>query len=71
MESFEDKDLLSFDTSSWDSFNSSLLRSNSVMVNRWLVSKVVRELLASRYSLPKLSRESRSLYISSYGWESL
>jgi hypothetical protein len=63
MESFEDKDLLSFDTS--------LLRSNSAMVKRWLLSKVVRELLASWYSLSKMSRESRSLCISSCGWESL
>jgi hypothetical protein len=69
MESFKDKDLLSFDTSSWDSFNSSLLHSNSAMVKRWLLSKVVRELLASRYSLSRLFQESRSFRISSCRWE--
>jgi hypothetical protein len=54
-ESFEDKDLLSFDTSSWETLNSSLWHSSSVMVKRWLLTKVVMELLASQYSLPKLS----------------
>jgi hypothetical protein len=36
------------------------------MVKRWLLSKMVKELLVSRYSLSKLSREATSARFSSY-----
>jgi hypothetical protein len=36
------------------------------MVKRWLLSKIVKELLASRYSLSRLSREATSARFSSY-----
>jgi hypothetical protein len=36
------------------------------MVKRWLLSRMVKELLASRYSLSKLSREATSAHFSSY-----
>jgi hypothetical protein len=36
------------------------------MVKRWLLSKMVKELLASRYSLSRLSREATSAHFSSY-----
>jgi hypothetical protein len=75
VESLEDRDLLSADTSSWDSFSSFLLRSSSSMVNWWLLSKVVRELEVSLYNLSRLFRETSSVWfsalslcISSRGW---
>jgi hypothetical protein len=36
------------------------------MVKRWLLSRMVKELLASRYNLSRLSREATSVYFSSY-----
>jgi hypothetical protein len=36
------------------------------MVKRWLLSKMVREVLASRYNLSRLSREAASALFSSY-----
>jgi hypothetical protein len=36
------------------------------MVKRWLLSKIVKELLASRYNLSRLSREAASVLFSSY-----
>jgi hypothetical protein len=39
------------------------------MVNRWLLSKIVKELLASRYNLSKLSRDAASARFSSYEQE--
>jgi hypothetical protein len=36
------------------------------MVKRWLLSRMVKELLASRYSLSRLSREATSARFSSY-----
>jgi hypothetical protein len=40
------------------------------MVKRWLLSKMVRELLASQYNLSRLSREAASACFSSYKQES-
>jgi hypothetical protein len=39
------------------------------MVKRWLLSKIVKELLASRYNLSRLSREAASARFSSYKQE--
>jgi hypothetical protein len=39
------------------------------MVKRWLLSSIVRELLASRYSLSRLSQEAASARFSSYEQE--
>jgi hypothetical protein len=39
-------------------------------VKRWLLSKMVRELLASRYNLSRLSREAASTRFSSCRQES-
>jgi hypothetical protein len=39
-------------------------------VKRWLLSKIVKELLASRYNLSRLSREAASTHFSSYRQES-
>jgi hypothetical protein len=36
------------------------------MVKRWLLSRMVKELLTSLYSLPRLSREATSALFSSY-----
>jgi hypothetical protein len=36
------------------------------MVKRWLLSRMVKELLASRYNLSRLSREATSARFSSY-----
>jgi hypothetical protein len=38
-------------------------------VKRWLLSKIVKELLASRYNLSRLSREAASARLSSYEQE--
>jgi hypothetical protein len=38
-------------------------------VKRWLLSKIVKELLASRYNLSRLSREAASARFSSYKQE--
>jgi hypothetical protein len=38
-------------------------------VKRWLLSNMVRELLVSRYSLSRLSREGASARVSSYEQE--
>jgi hypothetical protein len=42
----------------------------STMVKRWLLSKMVIELLASRYNLSRLSREAASARFSSCRQES-
>jgi hypothetical protein len=39
------------------------------MVKRWLLSKIFKELLASRYNLSRLSREAASAHFSSYKQE--
>jgi hypothetical protein len=39
------------------------------MVKRWILSKMVKELLASRYSLSRLSQEATSAHVSSYKQE--
>jgi hypothetical protein len=35
------------------------------MVKRWLLSRMVKELLASRYNMSRLSREATSVHFSS------
>jgi hypothetical protein len=66
MESLLDTNYLSRRISSWDTCSSWRWWSRSVMVKRWLLSKMVRELLASRYNLSRLSQEAASARFSSY-----
>jgi hypothetical protein len=40
-------------------------------VKQWLLSKIVKELLASRYNLSRLSREAASARLSSYEQEAI
>jgi hypothetical protein len=70
MESLLYTNYLSRRTSSWDTCSLRRWWSRSDIVKRWLLSKMVKELLASRYNLSRLSREAASARFSSYKQES-
>jgi hypothetical protein len=69
-ESLLDTNYLSRRISSWDTCSSWWWWSRSAMVKRWLLSKMVKELLVSRYNLSRLSREATSARFSSSRQES-